>query len=246
MKEKDMKAFFVRYKKTLLSLLRIVLAIAALSLLALGALLLCGIVYIDGGIQINLALFEKWRSSPLGALIIVGVQVLVTTFLCFLPGTTMTFLVLLPLLYEKLWQAFLVALAGTFLSSMAMFAVGRFGGRTLCEKFLGKEDTEKAAMLLRSKGTVYFPLMMLFPVFPDDALVMIAGTLGMKLSWFIPSVVIGRGIGVVSMIFGFGSIPYERFTTPLHWILFLLITGVLVLALFLAAHLLNRYLNRKK
>ncbi len=241
-----MKAFFIRYKNTILSLLRMLLAIAVLSIAAHSLLLLSGIVYIEDGIQIRLSMFEKWRSSALGAMIIVGVQVLVTTFLCFLPGTTMTFLVLLPLLYEKLWQAFLLAFIGTLISSLSMYAVGRFGGRPLCEKFLGKEDTEKAVALLLDKGTVYFPLMMLFPMFPDDALVMIAGTLGMKLSWFIPSIVIGRGIGIASIIFGFGSIPYERFTTPLHWILFVLCVGILVLALFFSAHCLNRYLNRRK
>lgn len=241
-----MKSFFTRYKKTILSVLRMVLVIAVLSVAALALLLLLGIVYIEDGIQVNLAIFEAWRSSPLGALILIGIQVLVTTFLCFLPGTTMTFLVLLPLLYEKLWQAFLIAFIGTLLSSMAMYAVGRFGGRPLCEKFLGKEDTEKAVSLLRDKGTVYFPLMMLFPMFPDDALVMIAGTLGMKLSWFIPSIVLGRGIGIAGIIFGFGSIPYEHFTSAWHWILFVLCVGVWVLSLFFGAHRLNRYLNRKK
>ena len=241
-----MKDFFERHKKTLLSLLRILIAVALLSLLALALLLLIGIVYIEDGIQVNLALFEKWRSSPLGVLIIIGVQVLVTTFLCFLPGTTMTFLVLLPLLYERLWQAFLISFVGTLLSSIAMYAVGRFGGRPLCERFLGREDTEKAFSLLRDRGTVYFPLMMLFPMFPDDALVMISGTMGMRLSWFIPSIVIGRGIGIASIIFGFGSIPYERFTTVWHWIAFVLITAAMVLSLFFAAHRLNQHLNRKK
>ena len=88
--------------------------------------------------------------------------------------------------------------------------------------------------------------MMLFPAFPDDALVMVAGTLEMRLSWFVPSILLGRGIGIASIIFGFGSIPYERFTEPWHWILFVLVVGVGVISLFLLANRLNRYLSRKK
>ncbi len=241
-----MKHFFVRYRKMLLSLLRIALVVLALSLLALGALLLSGLVYIENGIQVNISLFEGLKNTWYGVLVIIGIQVLVTTVLCFLPGTTMTFLVLLPLLYEKLWQAFLIAFVATMLSSLAMYFVGRFGGRRLCERFLGKEDCDKASALLRDKGTVYFPLMMLFPAFPDDALVMVAGTLGMRLSWFVPSIMLGRGIGIASIIFGFGSIPYERFTAPWHWILFVLAVGIGVISLFVLANRLNRYLSRKK
>lgn len=238
--------FFVRYKKMLLALLRIALVVLVLSFLALGVLLLSGLVHIENGIKVNISLLEGIKNTWCGVFLIIGIQVLVTTTLCFLPGTTMTFLVLLPLLYEKLWQAFLIAFAATVLSSLAMYFVGRFGGRRLCEKILGKEDCDKAAALLCKRGTVYFPLMMLFPAFPDDALVMAAGTLGMRLSWFVPSILLGRGIGIASIIFGFGSIPYERFTAPWHWILFVLAIGICVVSLFGLANRLNRFLSQKK
>ena len=52
--------------------------------------------------------------------------------------------------------------------------------------------------------------MMMFPIFPDDALVMIAGTLKMKLRWFIPSIVIGRGIGIAAIVFGFSTKYIKR------------------------------------
>ena len=127
-----------------------------------------------------------------------------------------------------------------------MFAIGYFGGYKLCVKFLGQEDCEKALGLLRNKGTVYFPLMMMFPVFPDDALVMIAGTLKMSLKWFIPSIIIGRGIGIATIVFGLGSIPFETFTTVWHWIGFVLICIVGIAFVFLLAHKLNRYMDKKR
>ena len=70
-----------------------------------------------------------------------------------------------------------------------MYILGRFGGYKLCVKLLGEEDCNKSLDLLETKSTIFFPLMMLFPVFPDDALVMIAGTIKMKLKWFIPSII---------------------------------------------------------
>ena len=241
-----MKQFLQKNKKTLLNLLRIAVAVAILSVFALALLLLTGLVYIDSGIRINTALLARFTDAWYGPLLLIALQVLITTVLCFLPGTTMTFLVLLPMLYESLWKTFWIAFIATSLSSSSMYLVGRFGGRALCERFLGKEDCEKASALLRNRGTVYFPLMMLFPAFPDDALVMIAGTLRMSLAWFIPSILIGRGIGIASIIFGFGSIPYERFTTPLHWIVFICAVLIGVFLLFFSAHKLNRLLNKKR
>ncbi len=72
--------------------------------------------------------------------------------------------------------------------------------RKLCKKILGESDCERATNLFKYNGMAFFPAMMLFPIFRDDALVMIAGTLDMPLKWFIPSIAIGRGNGVATII----------------------------------------------
>ena len=87
--------------------------------------------------------------------------------------------------------------------------------------------------------------MMLFPIFPDDALVMIAGTLKMSLKWFIPSIIIGRGIGVATIVFGLTSIPYDKFTTVWHWIGFILICAAAIFTVFFLAHKFNKFMEKR-
>ena len=127
-----------------------------------------------------------------------------------------------------------------------MYVTGRIGGYAICKKLIGEEDCKKASTLLNDKGAVFFPLMMLFPIFPDDALTMIAGTLKMSLKWFIPSILIGRGIGIASIIFGLGNIPYDEFTTPWHWIAFVVAAITFVALVFYLAFRFNKFLVKRR
>jgi uncharacterized membrane protein YdjX (TVP38/TMEM64 family) len=158
----------------------------------------------------------------------------------------MAFIILIHTLYGSLWQSFTIALVGVFASSAIMYLIGKFGGRKIVEKMIGKQDCESASNLLNNKGIAYFPVMMLFPIFPDDALIMIAGTLNMSLKWFIPSIVVGRGIGVTTIVFGFGSIPFDKFTTPLHWIIFIILSIAYGVLIFYLAHKVNVYIDKKR
>jgi uncharacterized membrane protein YdjX (TVP38/TMEM64 family) len=141
--------------------------------------------------------------------------------------------------------AFIVSFSGVMLSSLMMYILGRFGGYNLGKKLIGEEDCEKACELLNNKGLIYFPMMMMFPVFPDDALVMVAGTLKMSLKWFIPSIVIGRGIGVAAIIFGLSIIPFDKFTTIWHWIGFIGVCTVFLVTVFYLAYRFNKYLEKR-
>jgi membrane protein YqaA with SNARE-associated domain len=82
-------------------------------------------------------------------------------------------------------------------------------------------------------------------MFPDDALVMVAGTLKMSLKWFIPSIVIGRGIGVATIIFGLSIVPFDKFTAWWHWVLFILACAIGIALVFLAASKFNKHLEKK-
>ena len=88
--------------------------------------------------------------------------------------------------------------------------------------------------------------MMMFPVFPDDALVMVAGTLKMSLKWFVPSIVFGRGIGVFTIIFGLSIVPFDKFTTPWHWIGFILLCALFIATVFILAIKFNKYMENKR
>lgn len=239
------KNFLVQNRKKIFSILialTILVAISVLSMLLLSAF---GVVYLDDGIKLNNDLFDDFMSSWYGWVILICLQVIITSLLCFIPGASMAFILLIQTFFQKPWQAFALAFSGVVLSSVLMYIIGRVGGYRICEILLGEEDCKKASDLLNHKGAIYFPLMMMFPVFPDDALVMIAGTLRMSLKWFTPSIVIGRGIGVATIIFGLSSIPYDKFTTPLHWIIFIAVCVMLISAVFYATHLFNKFLNER-
>lgn len=241
-----MKQFLKKYEK-IVKILLLLLIFVLISVLSTFILSLFGVVYFEGTeLRINQEMFDSFKTSWYGCILIVLIQVAVTSLLSFVPGASMAFIYLLQEMYNNPPLAFLIAFSGVMLSSFMLYVLGRFGGYKLCERLLGKEDCEKASDLLNNRGTIFFPLMMLFPVFPDDALTMVAGTLKMSLKWFVPSIVFGRGIGVATIIFGLGSIPFEKFTTPWHWIIFILICAVGIVAVFFAANKFNKYMQRKK
>ena len=241
-----MKDFFLRHKKSIINGILFIIALIVISFVSMLILQAFGILYYDDGLCLNQDLFRSFTNSWYGWLIIIGMQVLITTLLSFIPGASMAFILMIQAMFEKPWQAFLIAFIGVLLSSLIMYITGRLGGFKICKKLLGEEDAEKASKLLNKNGLVYFPLMMMFPVFPDDALVMIAGTLKLNLKWFIPSIVFGRGIGIATIVFGLGNIPYDKFTTIWHWVIFILVCVTFLLTVFYSAHLFNKYLEKKR
>lgn len=239
-----MKNFLVKYKKAIINGLLTLLVFVGISVIAMLVLWAFGVIYFDDGMQFNVHIFDAFKSSWLGAVVFIALQVICTTVLCFLPGTTMMFIVLGQTLYPNPTHAFLIVFMGVVISSTVMYLVGRFGGYKICVKMLGEEDCEKATSLLRNKGSVFFPIMMLFPMFPDDALVMISGTLKMKLGWFFPSILIGRGIGIATIIYGLSIVPFEKFTEPWHWVVLVIAVAVIVVAIFLFALRFNKFMEK--
>ncbi|MBQ9709872.1 MAG: VTT domain-containing protein [Clostridia bacterium] len=241
-----MKEFFKRNKVNIIKALIMLATMVAISCIFLLVLYLFDIVYFDDGVKFNTAMFDSFKGRWYGWILIMLFQVLFTSLLSFIPGASMAFILVIQTFYENPWHAFFISFGGVLLSSFIMYLLGRFGGYNLCKIILGEKDCQKASDLLNNKGTIFFPVMMLFPFFPDDALIMIAGTLKMTLKWFIPSIVGCRGIGVAAIVFGLGNIPYEKFTTPWHWIVFVLVCIVLVVGVFALAMLLNKFLQKRK
>lgn len=238
--------FLKNYKSQIIKLTIMLVILVALSIISLVALESFGVIYHnEEGLQINAELFDSFRNSWYSWIVLILIKIASTILLCFIPGISMAYVLLTQVFFEHAWQAFLVSLIGVFVSSFLMYFIGRLGGYRICSWILGKEDCKKAMKLLNNKGAIYFPIMMVFPVFPDDALVMIAGTIKMSMKWFLPGIILGRGIGIATMIFGIGKIPYDKFTTPWHWIAFVLICAVVVIAVFYTAYRFNKFLERR-
>lgn len=241
-----MKEFFIKYKGAILKLLMVVLACILVSFLALLILYLFGIVYFDHGMKINANVFEDFQDNWYGITLSILFFVLVTMALSFVPGKSTALTIIYQAVFNHPWKAFLIVFIGIEIASILMYLIGRFGGYKICKKILGEKDCERASNLLNHKGVIYFPLMIVFPLFPDDALVMLAGTFKMSLKWFIPSIVLGRGIGVATVIFGLALIPFDRFTSFWHWFLFVFILLTLIAFVFYLAHLLNKFLESRR
>lgn len=236
--------FIKSHRTVILKLLLMLLVVVIVSLVSFLLLLAFDVVYFDDGVRLDIDLFDSFRSSWYGWITFILLQTGLSMLMCFIPGAAMAFIMISKKIYPIAWQALVLSFVSVIISSSVMYAIGRFGGYRICEKLLGKEDCEKSLSLLRDKGTVFFPLMMMFPIFPDDALVMIAGTLKMSLKWFIPSIVIGRGIGIATIIFGISVTSY--LTKPWHNVVFIASVVIFVVLIFYLANKFNKYLGRRR
>lgn len=240
------RAFFERNKKLFGSSALLVLLVVSVSLITLLLLAAFDVVYFEDGMRFNSELFMSFKSAWYGWLVFILLQTVLSMLLCAIPAAAMALTLLSMTIYTEPWQAFIISFIGAMLASGALYVVGRFGGYKLCTKFLGEKDCDRALTLLRNKGTVYFPLLMALPTFPDEALTMIAGTIKMSLAWFIPSVIVGRGIGIVTITFGLSAIPFDKFTTPLHWIVFILLCLAATVGVLWLANKLNKIMEKRR
>lgn len=240
------KKLLKKNKSLLIHSLWLVLGVVAVSIVSLLLLVLFDIVYFEDGMKFNSELFMSFKSEWYGWLLFIALQTVLSILLCAIPGAAMAFTLLSMTIYTDPLHAFIISFVAMLIASGSLYVVGRFGGYKLCVKFLGDSDCERALTLLHDKGTVYFPLFMAFPTFPDEALTMVAGTIKMSLKWFIPSILIARGIGIAAITFGLSSIPFERFTTPFHWIGFVLLCAAGIVGVFWGAHKLNVAMEKRR
>ena len=135
-----------------------------------------------------------------------------------------------------------------------MDLIGRFGGNKAIIKILGKEEYEEAKDLIKEKGMVYVPVMYLLPIFPDDAICMVSGATKMNFLVHLIEIILCRGIGCATIIFGVQIIPSEVSSfaskNPMDYLRVgvVIIAGVILL-LYLARIIdkwLSGYLAKKK
>ena len=63
-----------------------------------------------------------------------------------------------------------------------------------------EEDYEKWSKVLNKKGKWWYFATVIFPMFPDDILCLVAGAVKFNFPFYILSNIIGRGIGLVTML----------------------------------------------
>ena len=233
-------------KDIILKLLALLGIVAAISLITLIVLFATDVLNYDDGFVFNEHIFDSFRYEWYGFIVFIIIQTALSMLLCVIPGVAAAFVMFSTVIYPDPIKAFLLSYSCVIMSSTTLYIIGRLGGYRICEKILGKEDCEKSLDLLRTRGTVYFPLMMLFPIFPDDALVMIAGTTKMKLSWFIPSILLCRGVGAATIIFGMSLVPFDTFTSVYDWLVLITICFFWIQNLFKMVNKVDRYFEQQR
>lgn len=124
------------------------------------------------------------------------------------------------------WITCAISFFAVMLASVFSFFLGRKIGSKIVIWIAGEKDYQKWAEKL-GQGKYVFFLMMLFPVFPDDILCMIAGTTNMTWKFFIVTNLITRPIGIFCTCFlSSGLIPFSGWWIAL-WVGLAIVCAVL-------------------
>ena len=250
-----MKKWLKEHKKAIIELLIVLgLGIIISSLFVL-VFYLTGVIYYDNGFKINTDLFYELRNNPWLYVVFVLVEAIGSALLCMNPLGSGVFVWLGIALFGANWKCFVAALSGCLLSYVIIDAFGRFGGSKLIIKLFGEEEYHKTNELINDKGLVYVPIMYLLPLFPDDFICLCVGS--MKMKWWLHMLygVIGKSVGIATVVFGVSLIPKDLFL-PItidklyNWFVLIACLIVYITCLFKLARFIDKklsaYLKKRK
>jgi len=134
---------------------------------------------------------------------------------------------------------FVVTLGAVMLGVITAYWIGRKWGKKAVIWAAGSEEEyNKWTTVLKSKKTnIFYFLTVLLPIFPDDVLCLIAGSIRMNFWWFFTANLVGRVIGLVSFMFVFTVIGDSLVT--------IIIFAVLLLAALILRFILKRRLKNE-
>lgn len=99
------------------------------------------------------------------------------------------------------WEFILTVLSAYMAGAILAYWLGRWFGKKAVKWCAGsEEDYNKWSSMLNTKGKWWYFLTVLFPCFPDDLLCIVAGAVKFKFWFYFFANLIGRGIGLITMI----------------------------------------------
>ena len=224
-----------KWIKTLL----VVLSVVALSVGIFFTLKALGITSIEG-IRELVAKCGAW-----GWIVFMVLFIICSVLLCFIPGTSATFIAVSIIMFGAL-KGFIISTVSVFLASSLMFWIGNTLGEKTAAKIVGKDSLEKAQNLLDVKSKMLLPLMFLFPVFPDDALCMVAGMTKMRYWYFAVVVAIFRTVGIATICFlGSGFIDWSQLKIT-DWFVLINVCVFDIFLIFKYQNKIEKFILRKK
>ena len=215
-----------------------ILVVAAVSIGAYFILQACGVTDVES-LRELIASCGAW-----GWIVFITLFTLCTSLLCFIPASSMTFIIVSVVLFGAT-KGFIISSISVFLSSSLMFILGNTLGEKVAVKLVGKESLEKAQNLVDVKSKMLLPLMFLFPVFPDDALCLVAGMTKMRYWYFALIVGICRTIGVATTCFlGSGLINWAVLSL-VDWFVLISVCLFWILLIFKYQHKIEKFIVKK-
>lgn len=224
--------------KKWIKILLLLLAVAALSVGIYFTLKALGITSIEG-IREFVSNCGAWSW-----VVFIVLFVLCSTLLCFIPGTSTTFIAVAIIMFGAL-KGFIISTISVFLASSLMFWIGNTIGEKAAVKIVGKESLEKAQNLLDIKSKMFLPLMFLFPIFPDDALCLAAGMTKMRYRYFALITAIFRSVGIATICFlGSGLINWAALSI-VDWFMLVSVCAFWLILIFKYQDKLEKFIIRK-
>ena len=99
------------------------------------------------------------------------------------------------------WQYILLVMSAYMGGCILSYWLGRWFGTKAIKWVSGsEEDFDKWSKFINKKGKIWYLLSVLLPVFPDDILCIIAGSLKMDFGFYTLANLIGRSIGLITML----------------------------------------------
>ncbi len=168
------------------------------------------------------------RSGVWGPIVYTIIMTISGIFLSFIPGTTFAFIVG-SIVFNGPWVGLLISASSVLMISLFLFFIGDKFGEKAAIKIVGEEAVKKAQALVDKKSKTFLPLMFLFPMFPDDALCVVAGMTKMSYRYFTLIVIVFRTVGIATTIFLADLLP----ALSLGLIDYIIIINIILIDLYL-------------
>lgn len=166
------------------------------------------------------------------------IQFLQTTFM---PTPTFLTTIAASLIYGP-WITFAITYPAVLLGSVTFYFIGKKLGRGSLRWALGQKLEERCERMF-SKGHLSYPVIALFPFFPQDTLCFAAGTVNMNFWFFIATNILARPISIIlSCFLGTGHIiPYSGWGIPV-WIALVAVGIILFVLSFIYSEKIEAFL----
>ena len=172
----------------------------------------------------------------LAATLYISLFVVQSVFLSILPGNATIFIGVGWFIFDSFWIAFTIVVIANFISSLALYAIGRWGGRKLLYWLFEKESITKKLDWIGENGAKVIPVLFLIPVMPNDLVCVASGAARMKFWVFLLIITIFRTLEILLLIVYFTWIP-KIFTSGVWWQITLLMIGIFVVITLIIIYL---------